>query len=311
MTDGRAAGTWVLVLTWNGWEATRACLESLRRVRGRGARILVVDNGSTDGTPAHVRREFPDVELLENGTNLGFAAGNNVGIRAALAGGAEHVVLLNNDTVVAPDCVEELVTAACAHPHAGMVSAKILLLDEPDVLWFAGGSLSTLTGRATHKGYRRRDNGRYEQVREIGRPCACAMLVTRRFLDTVGLMEESLFLYGEEVDWALRARACGFACLFAPRARVWHKVTAASGGEAAARYYYYAVRNMLWTLERRDPVRWRWLSALRSVIVVMTFAGSTLRVPVERRAALGHVLAGACDYWRGITGPRPDASGRP
>jgi len=295
---------WIVVLTWNGWEDTRACLESLRPVADRGFRVLLVDNGSSDGTPELAPTILPAIEVVENGQNLGFAVGNNVGIRYALDRGAEAVILLNNDTTVAPDFAQELLTASEGRQRVGTVTAKIYFHDQPDRLWFAGGTLSTWTGRATHAGYNKRDRGQYDRIREIGRPCACAMLMTRAGTEEVGLLEESLFLYGEEIDWALRSRARGWIHLFAPSARVWHKVSSGTGGEASGKFYYYAVRNMLLTLGRHAPIRPRFLAYLRNSLVVASFMVSALRTRVRFVGAIGEIWSGVRDYRRGIRGQR-------
>jgi len=295
---------WIVVLTWNGWHDTSACLTSLRPVVERGFHVLLVDNGSSDGTPRRAPAVLPAVEVIENGENLGFAAGNNVGIRHALGRGAEAVILLNNDTTVAPDFAEELLRAATGRPRVGTATAKIYFHDPPDRIWFAGGTLSTWTGRATHAGYGRRDRGQYDRIREIGRPCACAMLMTRACIEEVGLLEESLFLYGEEIDWALRSRAGGWVDLFAPGARVWHKVSSGTGGEASGKFYYYAVRNMLRTLGVHAPIRSRSVARLRDALVLLTFAFSVLRSRARSVSTLREVLAGYREFKRGVIGPR-------
>ena len=295
--------TYIILLTWNGWEDTEECLRSLLPVSDDRTRVLVVDNGSTDGTPDNIRLRFPAFEVLENGTNLGFPAGNNVGIRRALASGAEYVILLNNDTVVDGRFAVELVEAARRNPAAGMVSSLILFHDRPDVIWFAGGSVSTWTGRSRHTGYLETNHRRHPGDRPIGRPCACALLLTRRFLDTVGPMREDLFLYGEEIDWMLRARRSGFSCVLAPRSRVWHKVSASTGGRSRPTFLYYSTRNMLAVL-RAEASRGPILDRLREGIVLLVFLGAAFRSGADRREGIRNVCRGYRDYRNGISGPR-------
>src|SRR5512141_3354906 len=152
LVEPRIPLTYIILLTWNRWEDTEDCLQSLLPVVSEQIRVLVVDNGSTDGTPENVRRCFPQFEVHENGNNLGFPAGNNVGIRHALAAGADYVILLNNDTVVGRGFAGELVAAARRNPSAGMINSLIFFHDRPDILWFAGGNISTWTGRSRHAG---------------------------------------------------------------------------------------------------------------------------------------------------------------
>ena len=296
--------TYIIVLTWNGWEDTEACLRSLLPVCNDRTRLLVVDNGSSDGTPAKVRQAFPGVELIENGANLGFPGGNNVGIRRALAAGAEYIVLLNNDTEVDGRFAVELVQAAQRNPAAGMISSLVYVYGSENVIWFAGGSVSTWTGRSRHAGYLDVDRGQYAGDRTIDRPCACALLVTRRFLEVVGLMREDLFLYGEEIDWALRSRKHGFRCILAPRSKVWHKVSSSTGGSRTPSFLYYATRNSLMVLRDQAPVGGL-LSRMREWIVLLVFLGAVLRLNMDRRGGIRNVLHGYRDYREDVTGPRP------
>jgi GT2 family glycosyltransferase len=301
---------YIIVLTWNGWKDTEECLRSLRPVIEDGMCVLVVDNGSTDGTPDKVREAFPRVEVVENGRNLGFPGGNNAGMRKALSRGAEYVILLNNDTVVDRDFARELLCVAERDKKAGMVTSKIYFYDRPQVVWFAGADVSTWTGRSRHAGFGEVDRGQFDEVVEIGRPCGCALLVSRTFLEDVGLMEEDLFLYGEEIDWVLRARRKGFRCVFAPRSHVWHKVSIGMGGPSSGNTYYYAVRNMLLTLRRHAPYRFAPLNGLRVILVASVFTASLFTTGIDKRNGLANILAGVRDYYRGVCGRRP-APGMP
>jgi GT2 family glycosyltransferase len=296
--------TYIVVLTWNGWDDTDQCLRSLAPYVSDETRVLVVDNGSGDGTPGRVRRMFPGIEVIENGRNLGFPGGNNVGIRHALDRGADYVILLNNDTVVDREFARELLAVAERDPGVGMATSKIYYHDRPDVLWFAGGELSTWTGRCTHAGYGQPDRGQFEGVEDIGRPCGCSLLVTRRFLEDVGLMDEDLFLYGEEIDWVFRARRHGYRCVLAPRSKVWHKVSAATGGPSSGNYCYYAVRNMLLILGRHAPRRFAPLRAIRVAVVASVFAASLFTMGIDKRTGLANIVAGVRDYLRGSFGER-------
>lgn len=296
--------TYIVVLAWNGWADTEECLRSLSPVIAGGFGVLLVDNGSTDGTPEKARRRFPEVEVIENGENLGFPGGNNVGIREALRHGAEFVILLNNDTVVAEDFARQLLVVAMSDKRVGMVTSKIYFYDRPEVLWFAGGDFSTWTGRSRHAGFGEIDRGQFDEVAEIGRPCGCSLLVTRAFIEDVGLMNEDLFLYGEEIDWALRARRKGYRCLLAPRSKVWHKWAAASGGARSGNYLYYSVRNMLRLLNVHARIRFSPLAALRNLLVIGSYAASIFTMDVEIMKGFRNLAQGIRDYLGGIVGPR-------
>jgi GT2 family glycosyltransferase len=250
----------IVVLNWNGRDDTVACVESLRGLRYQNARVLIVDNGSTDDSVAVFARRFPDLRCLQTGSNLGFAEGNNVGMRMALADGADYVWLINNDATVDPDALDRLVEAAESRPDVGIVGPKIYYAAEPRRIWFAGGTISPL-GRLGHEGWNRIDEGQWDTPRETTYVTGCAFLVKRAVLEKVGLFAPEYFLLFEEVDLCLRARRAGFRCWVEPRAVVYHKVSASFGG-FSAQYYYYFVRNYV-LFQRRHviPVR-GWVARL-------------------------------------------------
>jgi GT2 family glycosyltransferase len=220
----------IVLLNWNGKTVTLDCLASLRAIRYERMRIVLVDNGSTDGSVEAIRRDYPEVELLEMGTNLGFARGANVGMRYALDHGAEMLLLLNNDTVVDPDFLRYMVEALTTHPAIGLVAPKIYYFEEPNRIWFAGGELSMWTGTLRHIGIRQYDHGQYDLPREIPHACGCCLLARRSLAEQVGLLDESYYLYTEDADWVMRARRGGYGVSYEPRAKIWHKVSVDSGG---------------------------------------------------------------------------------
>lgn len=293
----------VVVLNWNGLADTIACLESCRRITYANLRLLVVDNGSTDGSEAALRARFPDVELLQTGANLGFAGGNDVGIRHALARGADWVLLLNNDTVVAPDFVDGLVDTARTDPRIGMLSSKIYYFDPSDVLWYAGASMNPWLGYGRHRGEGQRDRGQFDAVEDTARPTGCSLLVSRAVCERVGLLAEEYFCYCEDLDWGLRTRSAGFRVVYAPASRVWHKVSRATGGARSGVSLYYYVRNLLLCLDRNRPLvlplRLVRYGAILGAAVLGLFTGR-----IRKGAGLRYVWWGAVDYFAGRLGER-------
>lgn len=225
---------YIIVLNWNGLPDTLACLRSLSNIRYENYRVCVVDNASTDASVATIRSEFPQVEIIENERNLRFAEGNNVGIRHALAQGAVYVLLLNNDTTVDPGLLQALVPAAEAETEVGMVGPKIYYFDQPDLIWSAGGEISFWKGKIHHRGLRQKDSEKFDRVAEVDYLTACALLVKRAVIERVGLLDPEYYIYVEDADWCERARRAGFKLLYVPGARVWHKVSASSGGGMTA-----------------------------------------------------------------------------
>lgn len=294
----------IVVLNWNGKEDTLACLRSLEPVWNERTKGIVVDNGSSDGTPDSVRAAFAGVEVLEVGKNLGFTGGNNIGLRFALDRGADYVLLLNNDTVVDPRFLREMLAVATVSEEIGFVSPKIYFLDPPDLLWFAGASFSTWTGYGRVVGYREPDRGQYDDVRTIDRPCGCAVLVSRRLCREAGLMDDRLFLYVDEVEWMLRARKHGFKACFAPKAKVWHKVSATVGKEGHPDVFYYGVRNTLYALNAQAPFRSWLLRQARNAVVVGVHLLSLLISTTSLAEGGRAIITGVSDYRAGNFGPR-------
>lgn len=294
---------YVIVLNWNGLADTTACLESCRKITTRGVRLLVVDNGSTDGSETGLRERFPDLELLQTGSNLGFAGGNNVGMRHALARGADWVLLLNNDTEVAPDFVEALLRAAQSDPAFGMLVSKIYFFDPPDVLWYAGAYMHERLGWGNHRGTGQRDVGQFDAIEETNRPTGCSLMVSRAVCEKVGLLSEEYFCYCEDLDWGMRARSAGFKVVYVPASKVWHKVSRSTGGSRSGVSLYYYVRNLLLCLDRNRPLPLplrfaRYLGVLGSSVLTLV----SMRIP--KVAGLRYVALGARDYFRRSLGER-------
>ena len=234
---------YIVVLNWNGWQDTVECVTSCRKLSYGHFRILVVDNASTDGSEAILRDRFPDLEIVQTGANLGYAGGNNAGIRYAVERGAGYVWLLNNDTVVDPTALDEMVRIADEKPAVGMVGPKILLHSRPQYLNCIGSTINLRTGQPSLIGLGERDDGRFDEIREMDTLSGCSLLVKREVIDAVGLMDERFFLFYEETDWILRAKRAGFTMLYVPGARIWHKVSASVGGHQSPLMLYYMTRN--------------------------------------------------------------------
>jgi GT2 family glycosyltransferase len=249
----------VVVLTWNGREDTLKCLASLREVGYPNWEVLIVDNGSEDGTVDAIHQEHPWVTVIETGKNLGFALGNNIGIRAALQREAELILLLNNDTVVAHDLLYAFVKAASDHPDAGVLGAKIYYFSDPQRLWYAGGRWDADRGMFDHVGIGKIDDGvTFEQLQDTDYACGCAMMIRASAANAVGLLEERFFALYEEADWCYRARRAGFRCVFVPRAKVWHRISKTFGGRSII-YEYFDLRNRLLWAERNLSLPGRWI----------------------------------------------------
>lgn len=219
-----------LILNWNGRSDTLACLRSLQQQTYPALIPLVVDNGSQDGSVAAIRADFPAVHLIETGANLGFCAGNNVGMTWALAQGADFVLLLNNDTWFDPAMTQELVAEAGRDPQIGLAGPKIYQAKPPTVLWSAGGRVTFWGNVTAMRGFGQADRGQYDSAADVDYLPGCGILARRQLLETVGLLDPAYFAYYEDADWAMRARRAGWIVRYVPSARMWHKGGASTGG---------------------------------------------------------------------------------
>ena len=256
----------VVVLSWNGLRLTRLTLDSLARCRvpeGWRARVLVVDNASSDGSPAAIAAEYPRAELLALPQNRRFAGGNNAGLERALAAGADAVMLLNNDVQADPGLYEKLLGALADDPAAGAAAPLIYHAAPTDLVWYAGGRCDLATAHTSHVGLRERDRGQFRSVAETGYLTGCCLLATADAWRKVGPLDERYFIYAEDADWSLRAREAGYRLLFVPTARLWHEVSASSGGAASPWKVYQRLRaNLrLFGAHARGLARFTWLPA--------------------------------------------------
>ena len=210
-------GVWCVIVNWNGWRDTLDCLASLREQDYRNLQIVVVDNGSTDDSVERIRSAFPEVKLIETGTNLGYACGCNVGLRTALAGSAEFVWLLNNDTICPPDTVQKLVRRAMASPEAGLVGTVLFYAHEPTTVQaWGGGRVVPWIAYTTH----------FDAPTKFGRNCYttfASVLARREMLKEVGLLYEGFFMYYDDSDLCLRMQKTRWKIVMAEDTAVLHK----------------------------------------------------------------------------------------
>jgi GT2 family glycosyltransferase len=235
-----AAPTAVVVLHWGVEADTLACLRSVAATGFPARPLLVVDNGTGLPRAEAIAAIAPGAEVIRLPENLGYTGGNNVAIRRALARGAEHVVLVNNDATLEATCVDVLVrTALEAGPRTAAVGAKVLQADAPGRIWMAYGRLTYRAALVERVGHGAPDTPGPDTPQDVDWVSGCAVLLTRPALEAVGLLDERFFAYHEDVDWCTSARAHGLRVVYAPAARAHHRggaSTAAHNGGGAVRY---------------------------------------------------------------------------
>jgi hypothetical protein len=236
----------IIVLNWNGKQDTLACLESLTKLIYLNFEVIVVDNGSTDGSAAAIRKDFPKFLLIENDENYGFAEGNNIGIRKAMQHGAELFFLLNNDTIVAADILDRFVAMFDSCQEAGILGAKIYLFEQKQTIDHLGGMWNSKTATFEFIGKHQTDNGQWQNPQELDYVCGAGLILTRKVIDAIGYLDPRFFLIWEESDYCFRSRRAGFKVVTCPEAKIWHKVSASFvGGKPHSTYFWWRNR-LLW-----------------------------------------------------------------
>lgn len=322
-----AKKVYILISNWNGWRDTIGCLESVFQSSWPDYQVIVRDNASTDGSEeriiewtkgksiTYVRYDRqaaesgglpekeealkrPSMVFIQTGENLGYAGGNNVGLRYVLKKGAgKYVWLLNNDTVVDKDALAELVKLAETDEKIGMVSSKLLYHDRPNILQTAGGSrIVPWMGNAVIIASNELDDGRWDQSFEPDYLNGASLIVKTEAIKAIGLFEEKYFLYWEDVDWGVRARKKGYRLLYCPKSRVWHKEGGTSGYLSPQGDYYW-VRNGLYFTKKFYPY---YLPLIPfSYLAKYTVIRMLKRQPFNFKA----FLKGIVDFLKGKTGP--------
>ena len=293
-----------VVLNYRTPDDTLLAIRSLLASRRPIDDIVVVDNGAANNGDGRFLESVRDkVVYLRTGRNLGFSGGVNVGIREALARGADAVLLVNSDVIVPPDCVEALERGIAAERHAGIVGPVILSRSEPDRVASFGMSFDPITGRMRHPGAGSRiPLGPLPAARKVDGVSGCAMLVRRDVFEAIGLLDEDYFFSFEDLDFCLKARRHGFATILAGDAVVYHQGSRSIGADSPRRLYF-AARNHLLLAALADPGRGRVVGLLRaSSIVALNLAHAFRARGGSLPARLGAVAKGTRDYVAGRFG---------
>lgn len=233
--------TAIIILNWNGVADTLACLSALAHVKGE---IIVVDNGSTDSSCKAIHEQCPQVTLIKNEKNLGYAGGNNVGIEYALSKGHAFILLLNNDTLPNSDLVTVFEAYAHAHPEIGIFGAYPSRFSDPSKLDHLGGVWNPKKAVFDLVGLGEPSDFVYEGVLDY--VCGCSIFIRREIFETIGLLEPRYFLFWEEADFCMRAKKAGFQIGICQKARLLHKVSASfQGGKPHTTYFWWRSR-LLW-----------------------------------------------------------------
>lgn len=294
----------IVLVNYNGYVDTVRCLKSLETISYPNVEVIVVDNGSHDGSGARLRTEFSSVTHIYSKENTGFTGGNNIGIEHALSTGCDHVLLLNNDTIVTPGFLEPLVARLESDAKIAAVSGKIYYAPEKrggqsDILWYAGCYQKWHMGYH-HHGVEEKDTGKYDTPIEIPYACGCLMLMRGSVIREIGILSPDYFIYWEEADWCHRARNAGYTCMYEPKCVIFHNLAGAPIGDETPFYMYLQHRNAFIYAHKY----YRGLNAIRFWLFYPMFLAYRFAYDwrIHKRQAARAMLAGIRDYFRGYRG---------
>jgi len=291
----------ILILNWNGYDLTKECLDSLKDLTYANYEIILLDNGSKDGSGNRLKKEYPGVIHLSSDKNHGFAQGCNICAEEAFKRGADAIWLLNNDTVVEKDSLGELMRAATSKKDVGAAGSMIYYHKTDKMIWFFGAEISWGHSMrfVSPYGIRERDRGEFN-IRETDYLSGCSMLIKKQAWEKVGGLDPEYFSYGEEIDWCVRAGKAGYKMLSVPSSIVWHKVSFSTGGEGSPLSSYYIARNNMRMISRHYKGAAKlFLYETIQYIKHLSGAAASLIMMRSPRPSL-YAIKGLNDYNRGV-----------
>ncbi|MCK4800220.1 glycosyltransferase family 2 protein [Candidatus Parcubacteria bacterium] len=291
---------YIIVLNWNGKDDTLECLKSLEKINYSNYKIVVVDNSSEDDSVSEIRRQFSSVKIIENKENLGFSGGNNVGIKYAINNGAHYVLLINNDTTVEKDFLNELVEIGESDEKIGVLGSKIYFYSEPSRIWFAGGKVNWLKNKGTHIGLDQIDSGQYDKIKEMDYLTGCCLLIKREVIEKIGVLSEDYFLYYEDTDFSLRAKNADYKIVYVPKSKIYHKISR-STKPGSSNYVYYHSRNGLTMAKRTGSLLNKIVLYPYCIFLFLKQIIKIIFIPQKREWAFA-VLKGEKDFLLGKMG---------
>jgi GT2 family glycosyltransferase len=247
---------YAIVVNWNNYSDTQECLESIRMNSYPVTQVVLVDNASKDGSLEKLQEDYANdnaLHIIQNEANYGFARGVNVGIRYALARGAEFVFLLNNDAVIDRLCIQMLVSTLEADATAGIAGPRVFYHADPDRIWQGGGYFSLIKTGVVNPEKNRLQTSLVEGTQGIQKASfltGCAMLIRSQVFEKVGLFDEDFFFYDEDVEFCLRVTRAGFELLYVPQARSWHKIGNVVKDRTGPFVMYHLARSRLLVLRK-------------------------------------------------------------
>ncbi len=250
----------IILVNWNTSDTTIECIESIKSTDYNNYEIIIVDNGSLDvgELESFIIEKHPDISLIKNEKNLGYAGGNNKGIELAIKMKADYILLLNNDTIVDRCFLKELVDYAEIKANIAVLNPKIYYYKPSDLVWFAGSTGNLWTGCFKHIGKGRKDRSENNIPRETAYATGCAFFMKVSVIKEIGMLDDNFFAYSEDLDWSLRAKKAGYKCMYVPNSKIWHmeavsitkNMSKANKGRTTPFQIYLYYRNKLFIMRK-------------------------------------------------------------
>ena len=280
----------IITINYNESEVTLDLLDSVRKLSYANYEVIVVDNASPNDNPDKIKENFPEVNLIKSAENLGFAGGNNLGVKQAKG---EYLLFINNDTIVPPNFIQPLVETLQKNNRIGMVSPKIKFHWDPTLIQYAGYTpMNKWTIRNNSIGYHQKDNGDFDEPKETQSIHGAAMMVPKKVVDEVGMMTEIYFLYYEEHDWAEMVKRAGYKIFYQPKSYILHKESISTGKFSPLKTYYISRNRILFARRNFKPLS---LGVSLLFQCLVSIPKNTLQFLLKREFA--HLKA----FWRAIT----------
>lgn len=289
---------WIIIINYNGICDTRECVESVLK-SDYCSEIVIVDNASDNDEGELLRKEYSSlIHVIKNKVNLGFAGGNNVGIRFAMRHGAEYIMLLNNDTVIHPDMIKELMVH---RSMADIIAPRMFYYNKKNVIWYSGGNINKFSGNIQCQHIGKTENEVSDSLEECSFATGCCILFAAELVNEIGYLRDEYFMYCEDTEFSLRVIAAGGVIRVVPTAKLWHKVSASTGGTGNAFSLYYSSRNRLYYINEHKEYFFRtaiFCAVTSRIIRIIQYRvmGNDKWKPYYRALR---------DYKRGIMGRQP------
>lgn len=236
----------IVIVNYNGLEHNEECINSIINSSYENIEIIIVDNQSTDGSVEMIEKLFAGrVIVIKNEENSGFAGGTNIGISYAMNHECDYVLLLNNDTIIDKYMISCMVESSKKNDGC-VISPKIYYYEPNNTIWSAGGEIKWNRGYTIQYGMNEIDNGQYDEGKKVTFATGCCMLIPRRIIQDIGLIAEDYFLYFEDTDYCVKIQDRGYCIYYEPKACMFHKVSATTGGIESETFIYYFSRNRLY-----------------------------------------------------------------